>query len=64
MGMPDDCLMGMQNEFAAITAAHRPCDLDTWVAFCKVVASKFNEQLSAITSDFKSAYRQVTSDPE
>ena len=50
----DECLMGMQNECAATTAAHRPCDLDTWVAFCRVVASKFEEALSAITSDFKS----------
>ena len=30
---------------------------------CRVVGSKFMEPLSAITSDFKTAYRQVTSDP-
>ena len=59
----DDALIGGQNKFSATTAAHRPCDLDTWVAFCRVVGSKFLEPLSAITSDFKTAYRQVTSDP-
>ena len=59
----DNALMGGQNKFSATTAAHRPCDLDTWVAFLRVVASKFNEPISAITSDFKTAYRQVTSDP-
>ena len=47
----DDCLMGMQNECAATTAAHRPCDLDTWVAFCRLVASKFEEALSAIRNE-------------
>ena len=29
----DNALLGGQNEFSATTAAHRPCDLDTWVAF-------------------------------
>ena len=48
----DDALIGGQNEYCATTASHRPCDLDTWVAFCRVVGSKFNEPLSAITSDF------------
>ena len=59
----DDALIGGPNEFSAATAAHRPCDLATWVAFCRVVGSKFLEPLSATTSDFKTAYRQVTSDP-
>ena len=59
----DNCLLGGQNRFTGTTAAHRPCDLDTWVAFCRLVASKFLEPLSAITSDFKTAYRQVTADP-
>ena len=59
----DNALIGGQNEFSATTAAHRPCDLDTWVALCRIVGSKFLEPLSAITSDFKTAYRQVTSDP-
>ena len=49
----DDALMGGQNRFGATTAAHRPCDLDTWVAMCRVVGSTFMEPLSAITSDFK-----------
>ena len=60
----DNALLGGQNELTATTAAHRPCDLDTWVALCRVVGSRFKEPLSAITSDFKTAYRQVTSDPE
>ena len=59
----DNALLGGQNEFTATTATHRPCDLDTWIALCRVVASKFPEELSAITSDFKTAYRQVTADP-
>ena len=59
----DNALLGGQNKFSATTAAHRPCDLDTWVAFCRLVGSRFEEPLSAITSDFKTAYRQVTSDP-
>ena len=59
----DNALLGGQNSFTATTACHRPCDLDTWIAFIRLVASWFDEPLSAITSDFKSAYRQVTSDP-
>ena len=60
----DNALLGGQNDFTATTAAHRPCDLDTWIALCRVVASTFPETLSAITSDFKTAYRQVTGDPK
>ena len=59
----DNALLGGQNAFTATTACHRPCDLDTWAAFLRVVASKCMVEISAITSDFKSAYRQVTSDP-
>ena len=59
----DDALLGGQNDFTATTATHRPCDLDAWVLLIRVVASRFSEPLSAITSDFKTAYRQVTSDP-
>ena len=59
----DNALIGCQDGYSAITAARRPCDLDTWVALCRVVGSKFLEPLSAITSDFKIAYRQVTADP-
>ena len=60
----DNALLGGQNQYTATTAAHRPCDLDTWVALCRLVASKYAEPLSAMTSDFKTAYRQVTADPE
>ena len=52
-----------QNKLSAAAAVHRPCDLDTWVALCRLFGSKLEEPLSAITSDFKTAYRQVTSDP-
>ena len=47
----DDAFMGGQNSFTATSAAHRPCDLDAWVALLRLVASRFFEPLAAITSD-------------
>ena len=59
-------LLGGHILFCATTAAHRPCDLDTWVSPCRVVGSRYPryfKPLSAITSAFKTTRRQVTGGP-
>ena len=59
----DDCKLGGQNERSGTTSAHRPADLDYWVMLMRVLAANCLVPLMAFTSDFKSAYRQVTSCP-
>ena len=60
----DDGKARGHNADSANTAAHRPADLDLLVAICRAVVMLFpREPLSGFPSDFKSAYRQVTSDP-
>ena len=54
----DNCIL--QNVHAGTTAAHRPCDIDMWVVCPRIVGARFPEALLACTSDFKTAYRQVT----
>ena len=59
----DNAFLGCKDAFSATTTAHRPCDLDAWVALIRLVASMFVMLLCAIANDFKAAYRQVTADP-
>ena len=60
----DDGKARGHNADSANTAAHRPADLDLLVAMCRAIAERFEgEPIGGFPSDFKSAYRQVTSDP-
>ena len=61
--MVDDCKLGMQNRSAATTSTHRPADLDQWVVLLRAMGSRYPERLSAFTSDFKAAYRQLAACP-
>ena len=60
----DDCLSGGQNSFTATSACHKPCDLDLWCMLLRIAAEFFHAKLMGSTSDFKSAYRQITAAPE
>ena len=60
----DDGLAGGQNAFTGTSAYHRACDLDMWVLLLRIAAEFFGSPLQGSTSDFKSAYRQVTAAPE
>ena len=60
----DDGRSRGHNADSANTAAHRPADLDLLAAVCRLIAETFpHEPMSGFPSDFKSAYRQVPSDP-
>ena len=60
----DDGRSRGHNADSANTAAHRPADLDLLAAVCRLLAFLFpNQALAGFPSDFKSAYRQVPSDP-
>ena len=60
----DDGKARGHNADSANTAAHRPADLDLVIAICRAIAEACpGESLAGFPSDFKSAYRQVTSDP-
>ena len=61
--MVDDCKLGGQNAEAATSSAHRPADLDMWVLLLRILGGVYPEPLSAFTSDFKAAYRQVAACP-
>ena len=60
----DDGKARGHNADSANTATHRPADLDVIAALARVVAETFpNIPIAGFPSDFKSAYRQVPSDP-
>ena len=60
----DDGKARGHNADSANTATHRPADLDLLASLARVVAEIFPLMPTAgFPSDFKSAYRQVPSDP-
>ena len=60
----DDAKARGHNDESANTATHRPADLDLLASISRRVAERFpNCPMAGFPSDFKSAYRQVTADP-
>ena len=60
----DDGKARGHNADSANTATHRPADLDLVAALARMVSSIFpSKPIAGFPSDFKSAYRQVPSDP-
>ena len=61
----DDGLHGGQNDSVGMLFTNRPADLDAISglvrAFCEIF---LRSQLMGTTSDFKSAYRQATANPD
>jgi len=59
----DDLLCGEQNSTTGTCQAHRPTDVDGLVSQTRAVAESCNGELSAWTSDFAKAFKQVPADP-
>ena len=61
----DDALAGGQNSFIGLQYTNRPADLDAVIALIRVFVERFpGVALLGTTSDFKSAYRQATANPD
>ena len=61
----DNGLVGGQNGFIGMQFTNRPADLDLYVGLVRKAMELFpGMKLFGCTSDFKSAYRQATANPD